>query len=108
MFDPLSSSRFNAHGPPNLSADSRPGSSGVRRRLETRLLVCDGAGGVYGVVYKWRPDNSDADLLDSGQTEEIPIKTATGEVRSQTWYYPSRPDCLTCHNAKTTGVLGAM
>lgn len=78
---------------------------GVRRRLETRLLVCDGAGGVYGVVYKWRPDNSDADLLASSQTEEIPIKTATGDIR-QTWYYPSRQDCLTCHNAKTTGVLG--
>ncbi len=78
----------------------------VRRRLETRLLVCDNAGGVYGVVYKWRPDNSDADLLDASQTEEIPIKTATGDIRNQTWYYPSRPDCLTCHNAKTSGVLG--
>jgi uncharacterized repeat protein (TIGR03806 family) len=81
-------------------------SPGVKRRLETRLLVCDSAGGVYGVVYKWRPDNSDADLLETSQTEEIPIKTAMGEVRQQTWYYPSRPDCLACHNAKTSGVLG--
>jgi uncharacterized repeat protein (TIGR03806 family) len=87
-----------------LSADAAYPS--VKRRLETRLLVCDSAGGVYGAVYKWRPDNSDADLLKTSQTEEIPIKTATGEVRHQTWYYPSRPECLDCHNAKTSGVLG--
>jgi uncharacterized repeat protein (TIGR03806 family) len=87
-----------------LSTDA--GEPGVKRRLETRLLVCDSTGGVYGVVYKWRPDNSDADLLRTSQTEEIPIKTATGETRKQTWYYPSRPDCLACHNSKTSGVLG--
>jgi uncharacterized repeat protein (TIGR03806 family) len=80
--------------------------SSVKRRLETRLLVCDSAGGVYGVVYKWRPDNSDADLLGTSQTEEIPIKTAMGEMRNQPWYYPSRPDCLACHNANAGGVLG--
>jgi uncharacterized repeat protein (TIGR03806 family) len=87
-----------------LSTDARD--PGVKRRLETRLLICDSTGGVYGVVYKWRPDNSDADLLRTSQTAEIPIKTATGETRKQTWYYPSRPDCLACHNAKTSGVLG--
>jgi histidine utilization repressor len=87
-----------------LSTDAA--NPGVKRRLETRLLVCDSAGGVYGVVYKWRPDNSDADLLSTSRTEQIPIKTSTGEVRNQTWYFPSRPDCLTCHNAKTSGVLG--
>ncbi len=77
----------------------------VKRRLETRFLVRDDGGGVYGVVYKWRPDNSDADLLESSLTEEIPRRTASGESR-QTWYYPSRKDCLVCHNANAGGVLG--
>ena len=77
----------------------------LKRRLETRLLVRDSMGGVYGVVYKWRPDGSDADLLSSSATESIQIKSAAGEVQ-QTWYYPSRQDCLTCHTAGAGGVLG--
>jgi uncharacterized repeat protein (TIGR03806 family) len=76
------------------------------RRLETRLLVRNSRGGVYGVVYKWRADGSDADLLSSSVTERIPVRMADGTVREQSWYYPSRHDCLTCHTARAGGVLG--
>jgi uncharacterized repeat protein (TIGR03806 family) len=77
----------------------------IKRRLETRLLVCDADGGVYGVTYKWLADNRGADLLDTNLTEAITIKTATG-TRTQTWYYPSRQDCLACHTANAGYVLG--
>jgi uncharacterized repeat protein (TIGR03806 family) len=75
------------------------------RRLETRLLVRDSTGGVYGVTYKWRPDNRDADLLNDALTESIRIQTTSG-WRTQSWYYPSRKDCLTCHTPNAGGVLG--
>ncbi len=77
----------------------------LKKRLETRLLVLDSTGSVYGVTYKWRPDNSDADLLTTNLTERLVIKTATG-TREQEWYYPSRQDCKTCHTDLAGGVLG--
>jgi mono/diheme cytochrome c family protein len=80
--------------------------TGDTKRLETRLLVRNQDGAVYGVTYKWRADNSDADLLPGGLDEDIAITTSSGATRIQTWSYPSRGQCLICHNSAANYVLG--
>jgi hypothetical protein len=79
--------------------------TGERRRIETRFLVRS-SDGRYGVTYKWRADQSDADLLDAGLDEDVAIATSTGATRIQRYTYPSRSDCLFCHNRAAGSVLG--
>lgn len=78
---------------------------GLTQRLETRFTVVSNSGKVYGLTYKWRADGSDADLLTTSFEENITIQTSSGP-RTQSWYYPSRSDCLSCHNEAVNGVLG--
>jgi uncharacterized repeat protein (TIGR03806 family) len=77
------------------------------RRLETRVLVLDASGdNGYGVTYKWRSDNTNADLVaDGGQSENITITTNNG-TRVQNWRFPSRNECLACHTQNAGFVLG--
>ena len=77
----------------------------VRRRLETRFLV-NGIGGVtYGLTYRWRPDGSDADLLVGAVDDTLSIATPAGPVQ-QVWHYPSRSECLNCHEPNVGYSLG--
>jgi len=85
-----------------LSGD---GPRGEKRRLETRVLVRDAAGGVYGASYRWREDHSDAELVKEGRVEPVVLKSAGG-ARTQDWFFPGPKDCQTCHNAAAGLVLG--
>ena len=66
------------------------------RRLETRFLVRT-ATDFYGITYRWNDAQTDAELVDEdGLSEEFTI-TEGGQPITQTWTYPSRNDCRTCH-----------
>lgn len=61
------------------------------KKVETRFLVKTQTG-AYGITYKWRADQSDADLVPAeGLTENIPGSSNTP------WRYPSRSECMSCH-----------
>ena len=76
-----------------------------QRLLETRILASDDSGNAYGMTYKWREDQSEADALKDGGTESYTVTTATG-TRTQTHTYPSEGQCKECHNPAAGFVLG--
>ena len=75
-----------------------PLANGSVDRLETRFLVNGSDGRYYGFTYRWKTDNSDADLQDPAFFNE--------QVGTQTWHYPSRAECAQCHNSAANYVLG--
>jgi glucose/arabinose dehydrogenase len=89
----------------HFDMEMRRGDPTSRRRLETRFLVKTAAGS-YGVTYKWRADQSDADLVpELGMDEVLDIKV-NGADHKQTWHYPGRAECLTCHTHIAGEALG--
>ncbi|MFT3928487.1 MAG: PQQ-dependent sugar dehydrogenase [Myxococcales bacterium] len=74
-------------------------------RLETRVLVIDDHG-VYGATYKWRDDQSDAELSLDHVEQELSITQIDGSVRKQTHIFPSSGECLRCHDPAAGKALG--
>jgi uncharacterized repeat protein (TIGR03806 family) len=72
------------------------GNPNTRRKLETRFLVKT-ATEIYGITYRWRADQTEADLVpEQGSAETLSIEV-NGSATSQTWRYPSRSECRACH-----------
>ena len=72
-----------------------------RRRLETQVLHFDGQDW-RGYTYAWNDAQTDADLVAAegmDRTLVVADPKAPGGRREQTWHFPSRAECLTCHNS---------
>lgn len=78
----------------------------ITKRLETRFSVKAADGNFYFATYKWNNAQTDALLLTTGLDENLNIVKADGSTTVQTWRYPSRAECITCHNSSTGGTIG--
>ena len=80
----------------HFEIETTRGVPATSRRLETRILVKND-NGIYGVTYRWNAGGTDANLVaDAGGSETFTV-IENGTPRSQTWNYPSRSACLSCH-----------
>lgn len=83
-----------------LSLDLIEGDPATRRRIETQVLHYDGQDW-RGYTYEWNDEQTDAALVDAGgktRTWSVKSSQAPGGQREQTWSFPSRGDCIRCHN----------
>ncbi len=72
-------------------------------RIETRLLTRQ-QGEWFGYSYRWNDDQTDATLVSTeGETMLLPEGTSLG---GQTWRFPSRAECMSCHSRAANFVLG--
>lgn len=78
----------------------------ITKKIETRFFIIDVEGNGYGLTYRWYEDESDAYLLESGEKRVVDIIDEMGINTTQEWTYPSRVQCISCHNANSSFVLG--
>ncbi len=83
------------------------GVPGSTRRLETRLLVRN-TNGLHGMTYRWGDSHTNATLVaEEGFDETLTIYNQDGTpLRQQSWHYPGRTECLSCHTAAAGWALG--
>lgn len=84
----------------------------ARQMAETRFMVKRAADQWQGYTYEWRADGTDADLLPAPDDPVNPLTMAKtraftrADQSTHTHTYPTRTQCLRCHNATAGFVLG--
>ncbi|MFT3713358.1 MAG: PQQ-dependent sugar dehydrogenase [Archangium sp.] len=67
------------------------------KRIETRLFMKHMSGTWAGYSYEWNAAETEATLLPAGKSKV---------VGTQTWFFPSRGQCMICHTAIAGRSLG--
>jgi putative heme-binding domain-containing protein len=83
-----------------LSLEMECGNPKSRRRIETQVLHFDGVNW-HGYTYEWNDEQTDATLVPAVGKERVLSVVdakAPGGHRKQTWHFPGRAECMTCHN----------
>lgn len=80
--------------------------NGPTARLETRFFIIGKNNAGYGLTYKWNDEGTDAELLRIGAKKTFDITEGGVVAYQQIWDYPSRDQCLSCHNSNAGYVLG--
>jgi glucose/arabinose dehydrogenase len=89
----------------SFALDLEEGNPETRRWIETRFLLFE-QGEWVGYSYRWNDQQTDGLLVDKqGADQVFQIQTAEG-MREQTWRFPSRTECMTCHSRAANYVLG--
>ncbi len=74
------------------------GNPATARRVETRFLVKTTTGS-YGLTYRWNEAQTDATLVPDEGADQVFTIVENGSARPQTWRFPGRAECLTCHTS---------
>jgi uncharacterized repeat protein (TIGR03806 family) len=82
-----------------LSVATDRGEPPGMRRVETQVLHFDGRDW-RGYTYEWNDEQTDAVLVEAeGKTRLLRVADAAADgSKQQAWRYPSRMECLRCHN----------
>ena len=92
----------------NFLIDTVYGDPKTSIHIETRFLIyrkpATSPGEWYGLSYRWRRDQTDAELVAAQGQDFIHNVVQDGKPRGKRWRYPSRYDCAECHKGR--GSLG--